>query len=42
VRTQALAAFFSPGAAHSHGKPLICKEMAENKPFARYFPVNIL
>jgi hypothetical protein len=38
---QALAAFFSSRATHPHAKPLICKEMAENKPFARHFPVNI-
>jgi hypothetical protein len=41
TRIQALAAFFSSTTAHPHAKPLICKEMAENKPFARHFPVNI-
>jgi hypothetical protein len=41
TRIQALAAFFSSSAAHLRAKPLICKEMAENKPFARHFPVNI-
>jgi hypothetical protein len=40
TRFQALAAFFSPASGAAHHNPLICKEMPQNKPFARVFPVN--
>jgi hypothetical protein len=33
MRIQALAAFFSPGLPGPCAKPLIRKEMLENKPF---------
>jgi hypothetical protein len=33
TRIQALAAFFSPDPRSPRAKPLICKEMAQNKPF---------
>jgi hypothetical protein len=42
TRIQALAAFFSRPVAAAGHKPLICKEMAENKPFPRLLPVNKL
>jgi hypothetical protein len=40
MRFQALAAVFLPAIGAAHPKPLICKEMPQNKPFARVFPVN--
>ena len=39
---QAFAAFFSPQQSGAGPKPLICKEMAENKPFRSNKPVNKL
>jgi hypothetical protein len=42
TRIQALAAFFRPPFTAAGHKPLICKEMAENKPFPRLLPVNKL
>jgi hypothetical protein len=33
MRIQALAAFFSPAPPDARAKPLICKEMLENKAF---------
>jgi hypothetical protein len=37
---QALAAFFSSAAGGAVRNPIIRKEMAQNKPFSRDFPVN--
>jgi len=40
MRIQALAAFFSPAIPGARPKPLIRKEMRENKPFTSIFRVN--
>jgi hypothetical protein len=40
TRFYALAAFFSPATGGAYHNPLICKEMPQNKPLARVFPVN--
>jgi hypothetical protein len=42
MRIQALAAFFSPQVNAAGHKPLICKEMLENKPFPRLLAMNKL